>query len=82
MICKLKSASRGHHIEVRVFMGPDKDHLALAGVLMMRVGEYQLFAASLLMGSRQTHGQFALIEEGGEAALNPPEEKNDDPRRP
>lgn len=55
--------SSGSHIRIRVFMGEDKDHLALCGNLTFRVGEWQLFAAALRLGSQWTQGHLSLIVE-------------------
>jgi len=37
-------------IEQRVFVGPDRDRLQLAGTLRLRPGEKQEFGAALLLG--------------------------------
>lgn len=52
MVVKLISARRGEHVEERVFVGPDADHLAYAGTLTLRVGEWQVFGALILEGRR------------------------------
>jgi hypothetical protein len=33
MVIKVKSSMEGGHIVDRIFMGPDKDHLELSGIL-------------------------------------------------
>lgn len=66
---KLKSRRAGKLVREQVFIGPDADHLALAGILMFEVGEWQLFGAALLAGARQTHGQFVVVTEGDEAVV-------------
>lgn len=64
MIIKLKSELLGNHIHERVFVGPDEDHLALAGMLTFHVGEWQLFGAALLLGADCTKGHLRVITEG------------------
>ena len=53
MVIKLRSEKRGEHIHETVFMGVDRDHLQNAGVIVMRIGEWQMFGALLLMGAEQ-----------------------------
>jgi hypothetical protein len=42
---KLRNEKRGGHVHIDVFVGPDEDHLALAGTLVMRAGEAAAFEA-------------------------------------
>lgn len=51
MIIKFRDERRGEHVHSRVFMGPDEDHLALTGTLIMRIGEWQTLGAALLIGT-------------------------------
>ena len=60
MIIKLRDERRGEHIHTRVFIGEDKDHLALSGTLVFRVGEWQLFGAALLLGMEQMKGHLTV----------------------
>ena len=69
MIIKLRSERRGAHVHERVFVGPDSDHLALAGVLIFNVGEWQAFGAALGLGASQTHGQVKVVFEGDEQVV-------------
>ena len=57
MIIKLRSERRGAHVHERVFVGPDTDHLALAGVLIFDLGQWQAFGAALGLGASRMHGQ-------------------------
>ncbi len=52
MIIKFRDERKGEHIHSRVFVGPDEDHLALAGTLIMRLGEWQTLGAALLLGAK------------------------------
>ncbi len=40
---KLKIKIEGSHIKARVFMGTDRHHLALTGILTMRLEEWNEF---------------------------------------
>ena len=63
MYLVLKSDRRGDHIHERVFMGPDAEHLALTGTLIMDVGQWQEFGAALLLGATQMHGNLTVRSE-------------------
>jgi len=83
MIIKLRSERRGAHVHERVFVGPDSDHLALAGVLIFNVGEWQAFGAALGLGASQMHGQVRVLFEGDEQVVGGPTEAGqEDPRTP
>mgnify|MGYP001578872877 CR=1 FL=1 len=71
MIIKLRSERRGHHVHERVFVGPDVDHLALAGVLILDVGQWQEFGAALGLGAARMRGNVTVIHEGSEAVVRP-----------
>ena len=43
MVFKLRKETHGHHTHVDVFVGPDEDHLALTGTLVMHAGEAASF---------------------------------------
>jgi hypothetical protein len=60
MHTKLKSKRKGDHIHATIFIGEDADHLANAGKLIFRVGEWQLFGAALKLGSRELVGENSL----------------------
>lgn len=53
MIIKFRDERRGNHVHSRVFIGPDEDHLALAGTLVFNIGEWQMFGACLLSGAKR-----------------------------
>ena len=69
MTIKLKSEQKGDHIHERVYVGTDRDHLALAGELVFRVGEWQLFGCALLLGAGQMRGHLEVITEGEPHAI-------------
>ena len=56
----LRRERRGELVHERVFMGPDVEHLALAGTLIMDVEQWQEFGAALLLGARQMHGNLIV----------------------
>lgn len=60
MIIRLRDVRKGDHIHTRVFIGEDVDHLALAGRLVFKVGEWQMFGAALLLGAQQTKGRLVV----------------------
>lgn len=41
MNLKFNAETKGSHVHVRVFVGKDKDHLALAGTLVLRPEEFK-----------------------------------------
>jgi hypothetical protein len=51
---KLRSAPTGSHVTVDLFAGPDADHLALCGRLVMLPEEYVALRAALRAGGRVT----------------------------
>lgn len=53
MILKLSADNFGEHVHVKFFMGPDLDHLANCGKLTLRIGEWQLLGACLLLGAER-----------------------------
>lgn len=57
---KLKSERLGDYVHEQIFIGPDKDHLALAGKLVLQVGEWQDFGCCLLLGSQQMRGRLVV----------------------
>ncbi len=72
MIVKLKSERRGNHVHERVFVGPDPDHLALAGTLVFGVGQWQAFGAALGLGATQMHGNLVVLYEGDKQVVKAP----------
>lgn len=61
MHIRLRDKRGGDHVHTRVFVGPDKDHLALAGELTFNVGEWQLFGAALFQGVARMYSQGAEL---------------------
>lgn len=43
LVVRYRFAVLGAHVHVRMFVGPDADHLALAGSFVMRDDEWALF---------------------------------------
>jgi hypothetical protein len=46
-VFKLKYREQGVHVRVRLFVGPDKDHLALSGELCFRKEEWKEFKKNI-----------------------------------
>ena len=68
MVITRCSERRGAHVHERVFVGP-ADHLALAGVLVFDIGQWQAFGAALGLGASRMHGNVVVIYEGSEAVV-------------
>ena len=66
--CKLVSEAHGAHVHVRVFIGPDADHLALSGVLVMAMPEAVLLGAAMILGAKESQGHLTVSTEGGHDA--------------
>ena len=64
MIIKLRSEKLGEHIHDTIFMGEQEGSLASVGKLVMRIGEWQIFGATLLLGAKSTGGQLIVKLEG------------------
>ncbi|MDP3937583.1 MAG: hypothetical protein Q8R92_05540 [Deltaproteobacteria bacterium] len=71
MIIKLRSERRGPHVHDRVFVGPDADHLALAGVLVFDIGQSQEFGAALLLGGEEMNGNVTVLFEEDPMVVRP-----------
>lgn len=70
MIIKLRSRADGAHITESVFVGPDKDHLALAGTLRFDLAEWQHFGAALLMGAGNVGSMdIQIVTEGDDEVV-------------
>lgn len=78
MTLKLVSDREGDHVHTRLYMGEDKDHLALCGALTFRVGEWQLFGAALRLGADRTQGHLEIVA-WEDAVLSPPTDPLLDP---
>jgi len=62
MIIKLSGKWTGPHVHEHVFVGPDIDHLALAGVLHLGVEESSKFRIALRLGAMQTNGRVSILD--------------------
>jgi hypothetical protein len=60
MVIRLRDEVRGNRVHSRVYIGPDGEHLQLAGSLVLDVGEWQLLGAALLLGAAETWGRLAV----------------------
>lgn len=61
MMMKLKDTLRGGHVHVDVFVGPDADHLAHTGTLVLRLGEWRAVELAFAMAAACSTG---LAEKG------------------
>jgi len=61
MIIKLVSQKKGQHIRQRVLVGKDEKHLTLAGNLILKIGEWQIFGAALLLGATKMQGVLKVL---------------------
>lgn len=61
MAVKLRQQIRGEHVHVDVFVGVDADHLQLAGNLVLRPKESNLFSAVLALGARAIPDKVTLL---------------------
>jgi hypothetical protein len=48
---RLRAEAQGEHVLARVSAGPDAEHLALAGVIRLRAGEWAALEGVLTVGS-------------------------------
>lgn len=64
MLLKLYGEKAGEHVHIKFFMGPDADHLANCGKLILRIGEWQLLGACLLLGAGHMPEHLEVITEG------------------
>lgn len=69
MVIKIKSERKGEQVYDRIFVGPDEEHLALTGILVLYIGEWQEFGAALLLGAKQMHGRVQVILEGDDEVV-------------
>jgi hypothetical protein len=63
MIIKVISETLGGHVHERVFVGPDRDHLALAGELVFGEEEAIRFEGLLALAASASHGAHQFIFE-------------------
>lgn len=60
MTIRIESQPRGSHVHAIVRVGERPGALALAGVLVLRVGEWQALLAALLLGQRAMAGHVTM----------------------
>lgn len=75
MIRLRQTETRGEHVHVDVFIGPDADHLALCGRLVVRESEADelqraVDAVSRLSGAMQMLARLEYLENGDCPACN------------
>ena len=56
----LRQTRVGERIKTQVHIGPDADHMQLAGTLVLSVGETQVFGAALYAGARLMVGALSV----------------------
>lgn len=72
MVFKLVSERRGDHVHESVFVANEKNEtFAQAGKLIWRIGEWQEFTATLLLGAAQTKGRVEVIIVGDKEVCKP-----------
>lgn len=65
MIFKLMSERiSGDLVKEQILVGEDENCLRIAGELILHVGEWQEFGATLLLGATKTNGRAKVITEG------------------
>jgi len=62
IVIKLKSAyaDNGRQIDERIFVGPDEEHLQLAGTVTLNPDEWQEFGTALAIGAAQLGGRVIV----------------------
>lgn len=61
MIFKFQTRLAGEHVHARLYIGPDEEHLAHSGVLIMRKDEWLSFLA---LARQDSLSDDILIEDG------------------
>ena len=61
MLIKLTSVRQGPHLRAKVWVGPDPDHFALAGALVMQLEEWEVFEAAVRLGAAQDPSAELLV---------------------
>ena len=70
----IKNVSRrmdSRRVKSHIYIGPDKDHLQLAGALVLDIGEWLTFGAALLLGARAMHGTLHVVCSGDYEVVTP-----------
>lgn len=67
MTIRIESEPRGSHVHAIVRVGERPGGLALSGVLVLRVGEWQALLAALAIGQRAMEGHVLLELPGQDA---------------
>ncbi|MCU0913001.1 MAG: hypothetical protein MUC88_00385 [Planctomycetes bacterium] len=57
---RIESEAKGGHVHMRVRAGETPGQLALCGLVIMTVGEWQLFGAALLLGAERMCGHLGV----------------------
>lgn len=70
LIVRLRDTQEyGDRVCTRVFVGRDSDHLQLAGVLHLDVGEWQIIGAALLAGAAAFGADQMVVQTPDSQAL-------------
>ena len=65
MIFKLRSERIGGDlVKEQILVGDDENCLRITGELLLHVGQWQEFGATLLLGATKTNGRVKVIVEG------------------
>jgi len=73
MIIKVKYELGEKHVQARVFMGPELNHLSLCGTLMFNQAEFAVFKQCLHDGSMLVKGAEVILSDstGGSSSSFP-----------
>jgi len=69
MRVKIVSEAKGEHVHMTVRAGENEGSLGLCGLLVMRVGEWQLFGAALLLGAQRMCGHLQVELPGQDSVV-------------
>ena len=61
MIIKIKYDVRDNHVHVRLFMGPEVNHISMCGSLMFTQAEFDTFIQTLKDGSLLAKGLEVIM---------------------
>jgi hypothetical protein len=65
MVLKIRDALKGDHVHVDFFVGPDADHLVLAGTLVFRIPEWAAVGVTLAFGSAHVGENVQVVGSDG-----------------
>jgi len=71
MKLKLVSKRLGDHVHTQYFMGEEGKTMALMGILVSHVGEWQTIGAALILGAQQMSGRLEVEAVGDEEIVWP-----------